>query len=322
MYPTKRPRRLRRNPSIRNLVQETKIDLSQLIYPVFINATLRKPAPISAMPGISEHTIDSVLGEIDGIFAAGLHQFLIFGSPQSKDDKASGAYDENGIVQQAVRKIRSQFPGAVIFTDVCLCAFTDHGHCGVVRDGLIHNDASVELLTRTALSHAQAGADLVAPSDMMDGRVLRIRQTLDEHGFDNIGILAYAAKFASAFYGPFREAAHSTPQFGDRKSHQMDPANRREALKEMQIDIEEGADMVMVKPALAYLDIIREARDRFLVPIVAYNVSGEYSLVKAAAQKGWVDGNSMRDEILLSIHRAGADIIITYFAKELALERK
>jgi len=248
-----------------------------------------------------------------------LHQFLIFGSPQSKDDKASGAYDENGIVQQAVRKIRSQFPGAVIFTDVCLCAFTDHGHCGVVRDGLIHNDASVELLTRTALSHAQAGADFVAPSDMMDGRVLRIRQTLDEHGFDNIGILSYAAKFASAFYGPFREAAHSAPQFGDRKSHQMDPANRREALREMQMDLEEGADILMIKPALAYLDLIREASNRFLVPIAAYNVSGEYSMVKAAAQKGWVDEAQIRAEILLSIRRAGANIIITYFARDLAL---
>jgi len=319
MYPTKRPRRLRRNPSIRNLVQETKIDLSQLIYPVFINATLRKPAPISAMPGISEHTIDSLLSEIEGIFAAGLHQFLIFGSPQSKDAQATGAYDEKGIVQQAVRKIRSEFPGSVIFTDVCLCAFTDHGHCGVVRDGLIHNDASVELLTRIALSHAQAGADFVAPSDMMDGRVLRIRQTLDEHGFDNIGILSYAAKFASAFYGPFREAAHSAPQFGDRKSHQMDPANRREALREMQMDLEEGADILMIKPALAYLDLIREASNRFLVPIAAYNVSGEYSMVKAAAQKGWVDEAQIRAEILLSIRRAGANIIITYFARDLAL---
>jgi porphobilinogen synthase len=322
MYPARRPRRLRNNPRIRSLVRETRVELSTLIYPLFINAAVKHESPIEPMPGIFEYGIDRAVEEIESLFKTGLSYFLLFGSPEGKDELGSGAYPDDGIVQRAVRAIKERVPEAILFTDVCLCPFTSHGHCGVVKGGRIDNDDSVELIARTALSHAQAGADFVAPSDMMDGRVLAIRKRLDENGFQDTGILAYAAKFASAFYGPFREAAHSTPQFGDRKSHQMDPANRREALKEMEIDIEEGADMVMVKPALAYLDIIREARDRFLVPIVAYNVSGEYSLVKAAAQKGWVDGNSLRDEILLSIHRAGADIIITYFAKELALEAR
>ncbi len=273
------------------------------------------------MPGISEYGLDSAVREIVFLYENGLRHFLLFGSPDQKDDRASGAYSESGIVQRALRQIKKELPESIVFTDVCLCPYTDHGHCGVVRDGKILNDESLELLAKTALSHAQAGADFVAPSDMMDGRVLAIRRILDEHGLQDTGILSYAAKFSSAFYGPFREAAHSAPKFGDRKSHQMDPANRREALKEMETDIEEGADMIMVKPALSYLDILREARDRFLVPIVAYNVSGEYSLIKAAAQNGWVDGKLIRDEVLLSIRRAGADIIITYFAKELALEK-
>ena len=320
MYPSQRPRRLRSNPSIRNLVRETTIDKSRLIYPLFIASTSVKETPIDAMPGICQFNVEGALEEIGLLYERGIGHFLIFGVPDHKDDRATGAYEEKGIVQTAIRRIKEEIPGAMIFTDVCLCAYTDHGHCGVVQDGKIHNDASVELLARTALSHAQAGADFVAPSDMMDGRVSMIRKLLDEHGFEETGILSYAAKFASAFYGPFREAAHSAPQFGDRKSHQMDPANRREALKEMEMDIEEGADMIMVKPALSYLDIIREAHHRFLVPIAAYNVSGEYSMVHAAAQKGWIDGKAVRDEMLLSMSRAGADIIITYFAKEIAVE--
>ncbi len=289
---------------------------------MFLSAVVADESPIEPMPGISEYGLDRAVREIAFLYEKGLRHFLLFGSPDRKDARATSAYSENGIVQRAVRQIKKELPEAIVFTDVCLCAYTDHGHCGVVGDGKILNDESVELLARTALSHAQAGADFVAPSDMMDGRVLVIRRMLDENGMQDTGILSYAAKFASAFYGPFREAAHSAPQFGDRKSHQMDPANRREALKEMQMDIDEGADMIMVKPALSYLDILREARRKFLVPIVAYNVSGEYSLIKAAAQKGWVDGKLMRDEVLLSIRRAGADIIITYFAKEIALEKK
>lgn len=288
---------------------------------MFISAEIKHETPIQAMPGISEHTIDSALKEIESLYEKGLRHYLLFGVPNHKDAKASGAYEEKGIVQTSIRKIKATFPEAVIFTDVCLCGYTDHGHCGVIRDSIIHNDASVELLTMSALSHAEAGADFVAPSDMMDGRILRIRETLDKNGFENVGILSYAAKFASGFYGPFREAAHSAPQFGDRKSHQMDPANRKEALREMQLDVEEGADMLMVKPALSYLDIIREGADRFLLPMAAYNVSGEYSMVKAAAQKGWIDEKIVRDEILLSIRRAGADILITYFAKDILQEK-
>ena len=320
MYPTHRARRLRNNSTIRSLVRETAVERSHLIYPVFISAVVKDQTPIDAMPGVFECSVSRAVEEVTNLFEKGLRYFLLFGVPDHKDDRASGAYEEKGVVQTAIRRIKASVPNAIIFTDVCLCAYTDHGHCGVVRDGKIHNDDSVALLARSALSHAQAGADFVAPSDMMDGRVKEIRRVLDEHGFEDVGILSYAAKFASAFYGPFREAAHSAPQFGDRKSHQMDPANRREALKEMQLDVEEGADMIMVKPALSYLDIIREAADRFLVPIVAYNVSGEYSIIKAAAQKGWIDERQVRDEVLLSMRRAGADIIITYFAKDIVLE--
>jgi porphobilinogen synthase len=320
MYPLQRPRRLRKNPQIRNLVRETSVDLSHLIYPMFINAELSAPKPVMAMPGVLQHTIDSAVKEAAEVFAKGIQHFLFFGIPEDKDASASSAYRENGIIQKTVRAVRKELPDAVIFTDVCLCAYTDTGHCGIVRDGKIVNDESVELLARSALSHADAGADFVAPSDMMDGRVLAIRKLLDENSFEDVGILSYSAKFASAFYGPFREAAHSAPQFGDRRTHQMDPANRLEALKEMELDLEEGADMLMVKPALAYLDILREARNRFLVPLVAYNVSGEYSMVKSSGQRGWIDEKQVRDEILLAIRRAGADIIITYFAKDLANE--
>lgn len=320
MFPFHRPRRLRQNPSIRSLVRETTLDRSKLIYPIFISALVKKETPIEPMPGVFEYGLDRAVEEALFLAEKGLIHFLLFGVPSHKDEKGSAAFDEEGIVQNAIRKIKKHAPQSVIFTDVCLCGYTDHGHCGIIKNGKIDNDESVEILARTALSHARAGADFVAPSDMMDGRVLGIRKKLDESGYQDTGILSYAAKFSSAFYGPFREAAHSTPQFGDRKSHQMDPANYREAIKEMETDIEEGADMIMVKPALAYLDVIREAKERFLVPVVAYNVSGEYSLIKAAAQKGWIDEKAVRDEVLLSIHRAGADIIITYFAKDIFLE--
>ena len=320
MFPLHRPRRLRKSPQVRSLVRETAVDKSHLIYPLFVTESGPKETPIESMPGISRFNYDGALRETALLYEKGFRHFMIFGLPDSKDEQASGAYAPQGVVQQMIRKMKKEFSESVIFTDVCLCEYTSHGHCGVVHDGKIDNDESVELLAQTALSHAEAGADFVAPSDMMDGRVLAIRTVLDDNGFEEIGLLSYAAKFSSAFYGPFREAADSAPKFGDRKTHQMDAANRREALKEMELDLEEGADMLMVKPALSYLDIIREAADRFLVPIVAYNVSGEYSLVKAAAQKGWVDEKTIRDEILLSIRRAGADIIITYFARDIALE--
>ena len=320
MYPQNRARRLRLTPNVRSLVRETSVEKNRLIYPLFINAVVQNETPIEAMPGVSEYSVNRAVDEIASLYERGVKSFLLFGSPEKKDARASSAHQEDGVVQQAIRRAKKVAPQSIIFTDVCLCGFTDHGHCGVVVNGKIHNDQSVEILAETALSHARAGADFVAPSDMMDGRVLAIRKKLDENGYEDVGILSYAAKFASAFYGPFREAAHSAPQFGDRKSHQMDPANRREAMKEMESDLAEGADMLMVKPALSYLDIIRESADRFLVPIVAYNVSGEYSVIKAAAQKGWIDERQTRDEVLLSIRRAGADIIITYFAKDLALE--
>ena len=321
MYPTHRARRLRKNPVIRSLVRETRnIEKDRLIYPVFVAETSRKQTPVESMPGISQFSIEGVVEECTTLYEKGIVNFLIFGLPEKKDDRATSAYGEQGIVQKTIRKMKQEMPQSVLFTDVCLCPYTDHGHCGIVKDGTILNDESVELLARTALSHAAAGADFVAPSDMMDGRVDAIRRLLDENGFQETGILSYSAKYSSAFYGPFREAAHSAPQFGDRKTHQMDPANRLEALKEIEADIEEGADIVMVKPALSYLDIIREAKSRFLVPIAAYNVSGEYSMIKAAALRGWVDERSVRDEILLSIRRAGADIIITYFARDIALE--
>jgi porphobilinogen synthase len=320
MYPQQRSRRLRKNPAVRALVRETAVPLSSLIYPFFVAEANSAEHPIGAMPGVVEHSFDSAMKEVALLFEKGVKSFIIFGIPVHKDERATSAYDEKGVVQQMIRRMRKEIPDAIIFTDVCLCQYTDHGHCGVLRDGKILNDESVDLLAKTALSHAAAGADFVAPSDMMDGRVAGIRKALDNFGYEDVGILSYAAKFSSAFYGPFREAAHSTPKSGDRKSHQMDPANRREALKEMRQDLAEGADMLMVKPALPYLDIISDARDNFTVPIAAYNVSGEYSMIKAAAQKGWIDERLVRDEVLLSIRRAGADIILTYFAKDIALE--
>jgi len=270
------------------------------------------------MPGCYQESIDTVARHAKEVFALGIPAVILFGIPEHKDETGSGAYDDQGVVQKAIRSIKNKVPELVVATDVCLCEYTSHGHCGIVKDGEVQNDPTIALLSKQAVSHAKAGADMVAPSDMMDGRVQAVRKALDEEGFSEIPIMSYAAKYASAFYGPFREAAESTPQFGDRRSYQMDPANRREALKEAALDIEEGADIVMVKPALAYLDVISEVKDAFDVPVAAYNVSGEYSLVKAAGKLGWVDEKRIMMEILTSIKRAGADLILTYFAKEVA----
>jgi porphobilinogen synthase len=303
---------------MRSLVRETALSRDDLIYPLFVTHGRDICREIPSMPGNYHWSCDRLAAEIETIAALGLRAVLLFGIPELKDAEGSGAWAGDGIVQQAVRTIKHAVPEIVVFTDVCLCEYTDHGHCGVVSGGNILNDATLELLARTAVSHAAAGADVVAPSDMMDGRVAAIRAALDDAGFSGTPILSYAAKYASAFYGPFREAAGSAPQFGDRRSYQMDPANRREALKEVLLDLAEGADMVMVKPALAYLDILREVRDAVNVPVAAYNVSGEYAMVKAAAANGWIDGSRIAREILTGIKRAGADLILTYHAKEIA----
>ena len=277
------------------------------------------PEPLAneALPGMARFDIDGLVREVDALATAGVRAVMLFGIPPEKDDEATGAWEEDGIVQQALRALRPRFPELVLLTDVCLCEYTSHGHCGVVVDGEVHNDRSVELLARTALSHAEAGADIVAPSDMMDGRVAAIRESLDDHGFEHTPILAYSAKYASAFYGPFREAADSAPSFGDRRGYQMDPANVREALRECELDIAEGADAIMIKPALPYLDVIRAARERFDVPLAAYNVSGEYAMVKAAAQAGWLDERTAALESLTAIKRAGADLIVSYWTRDL-----
>lgn len=318
-FPLQRLRRLRFNPLLRNLVSETRLSIDSFVYPVFVETGTKRRTEIPSMPGIFRFTIDELVKEVKELKSLGISAIILFGIPDRKDGVASGAYDEKGVVQEALRAVRAVEKDILLITDVCLCEYTDHGHCGIVNSrGEIENDSTLELLQRTAVSHAQAGADVVAPSDMMDGRVKAIREALDRAGFVNLPIMSYAAKYASAFYGPFREAAESTPKFGDRKSHQMDPANVREALREVELDIKEGADIVMVKPALAYLDVIYRVKKRFNVPVAAYNVSGEYSLVKAGAMKNWIDGERIMIEILLSIKRAGADIIITYFAKEVA----
>lgn len=318
LYPDYRPRRLRKTPMLRELVRETNLNVKDLIYPLFVTHGKNVKNPVQSMPGVFQLSIDELLKEAAEIVQLGIPAVILFGIPEKKDAVGSEAYNNNGIVQQAVRALKDKFPQLLVITDVCLCEFTDHGHCGLIQDGEILNDPTLELLAKTALSHAQAGADMVAPSDMMDGRVKAIRECLDSNGFANLPIMSYAAKYASAFYGPFREAAESTPQFGDRKSYQMDPANRLEALREVQLDIEEGADIVMVKPALAYLDIIREIKDNFPYPLACYNVSGEYALIKAAAQKGWIDEKGIVLEMLTSMRRAGADLIITYSAKDVA----
>ncbi|RJO62888.1 MAG: porphobilinogen synthase [Dehalococcoidia bacterium] len=317
-FPTLRPRRLRRTPALRALVRENSVDINDLIYPLFVVEGKDIRQEIPSMPGIRRFSPDLLAPEIKEIAALGIPGVLLFGIPAQKDDLGTAAYQANGVVQQAVRIIKKTAPELIVATDVCLCEYTDHGHCGIIRGGQVDNDRTLPLLARMAMSHAEAGADIVAPSDMMDGRVGTIRQALDSGGFTQTAIMSYAAKYASAFYGPFREAAQSSPQFGDRHSYQMDPANAREALKEIAQDISEGADMVMVKPALAYLDVVRRVRDSFDCPLAAYNVSGEYAMVKAGAKQGWLDEQRTVLEILTSIKRAGADIIITYHAREAA----
>lgn len=317
-FPTVRLRRTRQSEPLRALVRETHLSIEQFIYPMFVAEGIDQPQPISSMPGIVQWPLELLGREAERIAKLGIPAVLLFGIPGEKDGVGSQAYAPQGIIQQAIRVLKAEIPELLVMTDVCLCEYTDHGHCGVIHNGSVLNDESLSLLARMALSHVEAGADLVAPSDMMDGRVGAIRQALDEHGFQQTPIMAYSAKFASGFYGPFREAAGSTPQFGDRRSYQMDPANVREALREVDLDIAEGADVVMVKPALAYLDVIRQVRDHCDLPIAAYNVSGEFSMIKAAAQQGWIDERRIVTEVLTSIRRAGADMIISYFAPDVA----
>jgi porphobilinogen synthase len=317
-FPIHRPRRLRASAAMRDLVRETRLDPKQFILPLFVCPGEGIKREIGSMPDNYQLSIDQLVKECAEAHSLGIGGVILFGLPETKDDAASGAYADDGIVQRAIRAVRRETPNLLIMTDVCNCEYTSHGHCGFVKDGDVDNDTTLQWLAKTALSHARAGADIIAPSDMMDGRVGAIRQTLDANGFEKIAILAYAAKFASVFYSPFREAAESTPQFGDRRSYQMDPANGREAMKEIEFDLEEGADMIMVKPALPYLDLIRQARDRFDVPISAYQVSGEYSMIMAAVRNGWLEYERAMMETLTSITRAGAGIILTYFSKPAA----
>jgi porphobilinogen synthase len=315
-FPTHRPRRLRRSEALRGLVRETRLTTAGLIYPMFVCPGTNVRKEVSSMPGVHQQSVDQIVEECREVAGLGIPGVILFGLPESKDARGTSSTSAKGMVQRAVDAIRKANLKLLVITDVCLCEYTDHGHCGVIENGEVANDATLPILAAQALSHARAGADIVAPSDMMDGRVAAIRETLDEHKFGDIAILAYAAKYCSGFYGPFREAADSAPQFGDRRSYQMDPANVREALKEVALDLEEGADIVMVKPALPYLDVIRQVRDVFDVPVGAYNVSGEYAMVKAAAQKGWLDEKRVVLEILTGIQRAGAGIILTYHAKD------
>ena len=317
-FPTVRMRRTRRNEALRGLVRETHLSVEQLIYPLFIAEGIDEPREISSMPGIVQWPVEDVGREVGRVAGLGIAAVLLFGIPDEKDEVGSQAYAEQGVIQQAIRRIKAEAPEVVVITDVCLCEYTSHGHCGVIRDGDVQNDESLKLLAQMALSHVEAGADMVAPSDMMDGRVGAIRRALDEQGFSGLPIMAYSAKYASGFYGPFREAAGSAPQFGDRRSYQMDPANAREALREIDLDVAEGADIVMVKPALAYLDVIHRVREHCDLPIAAYNVSGEYAMIKAAAMQGWIDERRVTMEVLTGIRRAGADMIITYFAPDVA----
>jgi porphobilinogen synthase len=317
-FPRYRPRRLRANERFRRLIRETTLTIGDLIYPLFVRPGKGVRNPISSMPDCYQFSIDELINEAKDINMLGIPGIILFGIPENKDEVGSEAYAEDGIVQTAVRALKDAVPDLLIITDVCLCEYTSHGHCGLVKDGVILNDPTLELLARQALSHCKAGADMVAPSDMMDGRVKAIRDALDKENYSHIPIMAYSAKYASTFYGPFREAAESPPQFGDRKTYQMDPANTDEALREVALDLEEGADIVMVKPALSYLDVIYRVKEQFGVPVAAYDVSGEYAMVKGAAQLGWIDGEGVMEEMLLSIKRAGADIILTYFAKDMA----
>ena len=316
--PMYRPRRLRANENIRRMVRETKLSPDDFIYPLFVTHGKGVKKEISSMPGNFQQSIENIVKDCEEVQGLGIPAVLLFGIPEHKDEVGSEAYSDEGIVQHAIKAIKNKLPELIVITDVCLCEYTSHGHCGVIKNSTVQNDATLELLAREALSHAKAGADMVAPSDMMDGRVGAIRHTLDSEGFSDTPIMSYAAKYASSFYGPFREAAESTPQFGDRRSYQMDAPNSREALREVALDVDEGADIVMVKPALAYLDIIYQVKQQFNLPVAAYNVSGEFSMIKAAAKLGWIDGERAMMESLIAMKRAGADIILTYFAKEAA----
>ena len=317
-FPIHRPRRIRRTEALRGMVRETRLSTAGFVYPMFVCPGTKVRKEVSSMPGVYQQSVDQIVEECREVESLGIPAIILFGLPESKDARGSSSLAKTGVVQQAVQAIKKPKLNLLVITDVCLCEYTDHGHCGVVKHGEIQNDPTLEILAQQALSHARAGADIVAPSDMMDGRVAAIRTLLDDHKFENIPILAYAAKYCSGFYGPFREAADSAPKSGDRRSYQMDPANAREALKEVSLDLEEGADIVMVKPALPYLDIVRAVRERFDVPVGAYNVSGEYAMVKAAAQKGWIEEKRVVLEILTGIQRAGANIILTYHAKDAA----
>ncbi len=317
-FPQHRPRRMRQNENLRALIRETRLSVDQLIMPYFVSENIKAKEKINSMPGQFRFSVNALLKELEEISRLGVRHILLFGLPKHKDAKASGAYQAAGVVQKAIQKIKKAFPKLNVISDVCLCEYIDHGHCGIALSGKIENDATLDLLAKTALSHAEAGADMVAPSDMMDGRVRKIREALDRRGFHDLPIMSYAAKYASSFYGPFREAAHSTPAFGDRKSYQMNPANRAEAMREIAMDIEEGADIVMVKPGLPYLDVIYEAKNRFNIPVAAYQVSGEYAMIKMGAAAGFLDEREVTLESLLAMKRAGASAILTYFAKDAA----
>ena len=317
-FPEYRARRLRKNENFRRLIRETKLSTDDLVYPLFVVGGKNFKKPIQSMPGNFQMSVDNMVKEIKKARELDIPAVLLFGIPEKKDEMATGAFAQDGIVQQAIKRIKSEVPDMLVITDVCLCEYTSHGHCGVLEKEEVQNDATLEVLAETAVSHAQAGADMVAPSAMMDGQVTAIREALDENNLEDIPIMAYAAKYSSSFYGPFREAAESAPQFGDRKSYQMDPANVDEAIREIMLDVEEGADIIMVKPALAYLDVIYRAKQEFDLPLAAYSVSGEYAMIKAAAQMGWLDEEKVMLESLTAIKRAGADIIITYFAPQAA----
>lgn len=320
LFPDYRPRRLRQNEAFRRMVRETTLSIDDLIFPLFVIDGIGVKNPIQSMPGHYQLSIDNLVKTANNAYKLGIPAIMLFGIPKSKDALATSAYAKNGIVQKAIKTLKNKIPELLVITDVCLCQYTDHGHCGIVNGQIIDNDATLDLLARTALSHARAGADMVAPSDMMDGRVAEIRNILDENSFSNIPIMSYSAKYCSAYYGPFRQAADSAPKFGDRRTYQMDPANAIEAIREVTMDIEEGADIIMIKPALPYLDIICRIRDEIDLPIAAYNVSGEYAMIKAADKMGWIDGKKVMMETLIAIKRAGADMILTYFAIEAAKE--
>ena len=317
-FPINRPRRLRRSETMRRMVRETRLSSDNLIQPFFVCPGKDVTRPVASMPGVAQMSVDRVDAAARETYAAGVPAVILFGIPERKDAQGSAAWNDSGEVQRAIREIKERVPGLVVVTDVCMCEYTDHGHCGALKGNDVDNDATLELLAREALSHARAGADIVAPSDMMDGRVGAIRDALDENGFADVAIMAYSAKFASAFYGPFRDAAESAPKFGDRRSYQMDPPNGDEAIREVALDLEEGADIVMVKPALAYLDLIYRVKREFMVPVAAYNVSGEYAMIRAAGLNGWIEEERVVMEVLTSIRRAGADMILTYFATEVA----